>query len=301
MIRRGELAGVVLFAGNFSGRREARRLVARLQSIHRPAALRDPLLVMVDQEGGPVRRLAGAPLASAREMGRRGARFSRRQGVLAARNLARAGINVDLAPVLDVGRAGGAIRKEHRSFGATPATVSDAAVPFARALQAHGVTATAKHFPGLGAAAVNTDFGVERIELDKETLRQVDEAPFERFIAAGGRMVMVDSAVYPAYSELPAALTPAIATGELRGRLGFGGVSITDSLQSPATRAVGGAAKVGTRAAEAGDDLLLFLDFQAAARAGAALRAGLRAGTLDRQLFETSAQRVLDLRAAIGG
>jgi beta-N-acetylhexosaminidase len=301
MIRRGDLAGVVLFTDNFDDRGEARRLVRGLQSIRRPRGLRDPLLIMVDQEGGLVRRLPGAPFASAEEMGRRGPSLSARQGRLTARNLARTEINVDLAPVLDVRQAGGAIGEEGRSFGASAEKVSETAIPFARALQAGGVAATGKHFPGLRAAEVNTDVGVERIDLPKATLRGVDEAPFESFVAAGGRLVMVSNAVYSTFSERPAVFTRAIATGELRDRLGFDGVSISDDLQAAGARAFGGPGKVGRAAAAAGTDLLLFTDYQAASQAGAALRKALRARALPRADFEGSAQRVLDLRAGLGG
>lgn len=299
MIHRGQLAGVVLFADNFSGRAGARRLARRLQSIRRPPGLRDPLLIMVDQEGGLVKRLPGAPTASAAEMGQRGPSFSRRQGALTAGNLARAGVNVNLAPVLDVGRSGGAIRDERRSFGASAAKVSGAAVPFAGAAQARGVAATAKHFPGLGAVAGNTDVGVERVDLPLQTLRDVDEAPFGDYVAAGGKLVMLSTAIYPAFSERPAVFTRAIATGELRDRLGFNGVSISDDLQSSAAKSFGGSAQVGRAAAMAGTDLLLFRSYRAAAQAGAALRAGLRTGVLPRKEFVSSAQRVLDLRAGV--
>ena len=299
MIRHGGLAGVVLFSNNFSDRAEARRLVHALQSIRRPPGLRDPLLVMVDQEGGQVKRLPGAPQASAAEIGRRGPSYSREQGRLTARDLAGAGINVDLAPVLDVGRPGGAIGGEGRSFGATASKVSETAVPFAGALQAGGVAATGKHFPGLGAAEVNTDLGVERIGLPKETLRDVDEVPFRSFVAAGGKLVMMSSAIYPGFSERPAAFARTIATGELRGRLGFEGVSVTDDLQSTAVHAFGGSAKVGRAAALAGTDLLLFRSYRAAAQAGTGLRGALKARVLPRAEFERSVQRVLDLRAGL--
>ena len=205
-------------------------------------------------------------------MGERGAAFSREQGKLTARNLARAGINVDLAPVLDVGRPGGAISDEERSFGTSAAKVSETAVPFGSALQAGGVAATGKHFPGLGAADVNTDFGVVEIELSKAQLRAVDEAPFETFAAAGGKLVMMSNAIYPAFSDRPAVFTRGLATAELRDRLGFEGVSISDALQAAAAEAFGGPAKVGRAAARAGTDLLLFtaIPGRGAGRIGAA-------------------------------
>lgn len=296
-IGEGRVAGVVLFAENFPSRAAGRRLIAQLQAIRRPPKLRDPLLVMVDQEGGLVKRLGGAPTASAREMGAGGAAFSARQGRATAANLREVGINVDLAPVLDVGRPGGVIAETERSFGSTAAQVEATAIPFAKALQAGGVAATGKHFPGFGAATENTDFSVERIDLSKADLRAVDEKPYTAFTAAGGKLVMLSTAIYPAFSDRPAAFTRAIATGELRNRLGFEGVSITDALETPAVEDFGGTAKVATAGARAGADLLLFARLGPAQRAWEALVAKLRSGAFDRTEFEAAAQRVLDLRA----
>jgi beta-N-acetylhexosaminidase len=299
MIAKGRLAGVILFDDNLGSRRHTRRLIARLQRIERPPGLRDPLLVMIDQEGGLVKRLPGPPTASALRMGRRGPRFSRRQGSRTARNLKRAGVNVDLAPVLDVGRRRSAIRAERRSFGASPGRVIQTAVPFAVALERHGIVATGKHFPGIGAAPQNTDLAVQRIGLPRSRLRRIDERPYRELIARGGQMVMISSAIYTAFSHRPAAFSRRVATGELRGRLGFRGVSISDALETVSARAYGGPAKVGLAAARAGTDLLLYTRSRAALRAWAALRGGLRAGRVPRDRFERSARRVLALRARL--
>ena len=256
---------------------------------------------MVDQEGGEVKRVSGAPNASAEQMGARGAAFSREQGRLAARNLRDLGINVDLAPVLDVARPGGVIAATERGFGSTARRVTATAIPFARALQRGGVAATGKHFPGFGAATENTDNAVQRIHLSKAKLRAIDEAPYRAYIAAGGKLVMLSTAIYPALSPLPAAFSPQIATGELRQRLGFEGVSISDALETVAVAAYGGPAKAGLAAVRAGTDLLLYPDLSGARAAGRALVARLRAGELNRGSFEEAAQRVLDLRASLGG
>ncbi|HET8814368.1 MAG TPA: glycoside hydrolase family 3 N-terminal domain-containing protein [Solirubrobacterales bacterium] len=300
-VREGRVAGVVLFAENIPSRAAGRRLISRLQAIPRPPKLRDPLLIMVDQEGGLVKRVSGAPSASAEEMGARGAAFSARQGRRTAANLRDLGVNVDLAPVLDVGRPGGVIAETERSFGSTAPRVSAAAVPFGRALQAGGVVATGKHFPGFGAARENTDFSVEEIDLSRRELRAVDEKPFSGFVEAGGKMVMLSTAIYPAFSDDPAAFTRAIATGELRNRLGFEGVSITDALETPAVEDFGGTAKVAVAGARAGADLLLFARLGPAERAWRALVGKLRAKGLRRPEFEASVQRVLDLRADLPG
>jgi beta-N-acetylhexosaminidase len=230
MIRAGRLAGVILFSDNLRSRDHARGLIRRLQAIHRPRGLRDPMLMMVDQEGGLVKRLPGAPDASAQAMGRRGADYSRRQGARTARNLKGVGVNVDLAPVLDVGRPGSAIRAQHRSFGGRPRRVIRTGIRFATGMEARGVAATGKHFPGLGAAPESTDLAVQRIRLSRRELRRVDERPYRPFAASDGDMVMISLAIYTHFSQKPAAFTKRIAIGELRSRLGFDGVSITDAL-----------------------------------------------------------------------
>jgi beta-N-acetylhexosaminidase len=298
-IHRGEIAGVVLFAGAFPTREQGRRLIARLQAIARPRLLRDPLLIMVDQEGGLVKRVDGAPDASAAQIGERGATYSFEQGRLTARNLKTLGIDVDLAPVLDVARPGGTIAETGRGFGATAARVAATAVPFAEGLQDEDIAATAKHFPGLGSARENTDDAVQRIGLSKAKLRAVDEAPYRAYIAAGGELVMLSTAIYPALSPLPAAFARPIATAELRNRLGFEGVTVTDALETVAVRAFGGPAKAGVAAARAGSDLLLYTHLGAADDARRALVEKLRAGALGRSEFEESVQRVLDLRAKL--
>lgn len=298
-IREGRVAGIVLFAENLPSRAAGRRLIAELQAIPRPPKLDDPLLVMTDQEGGLVKRIGGAPTASAQEMGERGAAFSARQGRRTAANLRDLGINVDLAPVLDVGRPGGVIAATERSFGTTSARVSSTAVPFAEALQSGGVVATGKHFPGFGAARENTDFAVERVELSKRELRAVDEKPYAAFAAAGGEMVMLSTAIYPAFSGDPAAFTRSIVTGELRNRLGFDGVTVTDALETPAVEDFGGTARVAIAGARAGADLLLYQRVGTAARAWKALVKGLRSGILKRREFEFSVTRVLELRKAM--
>ncbi|HEX6687224.1 MAG TPA: glycoside hydrolase family 3 N-terminal domain-containing protein [Solirubrobacterales bacterium] len=300
MIRAGEVAGVVLFAENLPSRAAGQRLIRHLQAIPRPPGLRDPLLVMTDQEGGLVKRIGGAPSASARTMGARGAAYSRTQGRRTAANLRNLGVNVDLAPVLDVARSGGTIAATDRGFGATAAAVAATAVPFAEGLQEGGVAATAKHFPGLGSARLNTDDAVQRIGLSKRTLREVDEAPYRRFVAADGDLTMLSTAIYPAFSPQPAAFSGAIATAELRRRLGFEGVSITDALDTVAVHAFGDTDKVARAAAGAGADLLLYTDPTEAKQAHRALLQAMRKGRLSRASFEEAAGRVLKLRHRLG-
>jgi beta-N-acetylhexosaminidase len=298
MISAGQVSGVILFDGNVGGRQSVRDLTADLQAIPRPAGS-PPLLVTVDQEGGLVRRLPGPPKPSARSIGARGESFAKKLGRATGESLHSMGVNVDLAPVLDLGRPGRAIYDEGRTFARKAGAVSRIGVGFARGLGAGGVAATAKHFPGLGAARINTDNAVQRIRLPAGKLRRNDERPYTSFAQAGGAMVMLSTAIYPSLSARPAALSRAVATGELRDRAAFQGVSISDSLGTVSARTVGGPAKTARAAAVAGTDLVLYTDLGSAAKAQRALARGLGDGSLDRGEFEASVNRVMGLRAGL--
>lgn len=296
-IRSGRIGGIVLFSQNLGSRAQIRRLTRTLQRIPRPKGLGNaPLLIAVDQEGGLVKRLAGAPQLSAAEMGSRGAAVARRQGRKTGRNLANAGFNVDFAPVLDVARKDGVIDRTRRAFGRSPKRVGRTGVAFADGLRATGVAATAKHFPGLGAAGLNTDDAVQTIHLSKRRLRRVDLKPFRRFIASGGEMIMVGTAIYPPFGSRPAAFNRRLATTELRERLGFRGVTVTDALEATAARAVGGPAKTAVVAARAGIDLMLYGDWREALKGEVALARKLRAGKLKPSEFRDSVERIVVLR-----
>jgi beta-N-acetylhexosaminidase len=297
-IRRGRVGGVILFSDNVSSRGSVRRTTRRLRSIPQPDSIPGPLPVMVDQEGGLVKRLSGPPSLSAEQMGRAGAGTCRRQGAATGRSLDGMGVNVDLAPVLDVARRGSAMGREDRAFGSTRGAVARCGGAFAGALERPSVAVTAKHFPGIGAAPVNTDFEVQRIGISKRSLRRSDEVPFERFArgSAPRRLVMISSAIYPAFSSRPASFTRSIATKELRDRLGFDGVSVSDALDTASADRFGGTARVARQVAGAGTDMLLYTRPGDGARAARALVASIRRGKLARSGFAASAERILTLR-----
>jgi beta-N-acetylhexosaminidase len=297
-IRRGEAAGVILFARNIRSARQVRATIAGLQRIPRPKAVDAPLLVMVDQEGGPVRRLPGPPEQAAGRT--RSAAAARANGRAAGRTLRAAGVNVDLAPVVDVARPGAALEREGRTYSRDPARVRELAGAFAEGLGEERVAATYKHFPGFGAATVNTDDAPARIPTPLAELRRVDLRPYEDPPAAV-KLVMLSTAVYPTRDPRPAAFSRRWATDELRGRLGFDGVSITDDLQTPAVVRFGSTAQLAYYAASAGVDLPLFArDYETGARAAEGLVRAAKAGKLDRDELDASARRVLVLRASLG-
>ena len=299
-IRRGEAGAVILLGANVPSLAVARRITTRLQRIPRPSALDEPILVMVDQEGGLVRRLKGPPHDSAAEIGRRGPAAARTAGRAAGRLLVDAGANVDLAPVVDVARPGSALEADDRTFGRDPARVSGVAVAFATGLREAGVLAAAKHFPGIGAATVSTDVAPVRIDRPRATLTRVDLRPFRAVIAHDIPMVMLGTASYPALDPgRPAALSRRIATDLLRGDLGFDGVTVSDALDTPALAPVGSPGDVAVRAARAGCDLLIHTGYTRGAIASGAIRRELRAGRLPRAEAEAAVERILAMRARL--
>jgi beta-N-acetylhexosaminidase len=310
LIRAGKAGGVVFFAPNVSSPAQLRGVIAQLQRANAASPVHAPLLMLVDQEGGLVRRLPGAPTLSEKQIGAspNATAVAAAAGAGAGGNLRAAGVDVNLAPVLDVWRTpGNFIDRYQRSYSPNANVVARLGAAFITAQQRTGVAATAKHFPGLGAATVgqDTDVGPVTLPLSLTTLRAVDEAPYRAAIAAGVKLVMVSWATYPALDpRRPAGLSASIIGGELRVRLGFRGVTITDGLGAGALAPYGGFGQRGLLAAQAGADLLLCTVDIASQNTPAngvaaldALAAALGRGTLSRAAAQQAAARIIALRS----
>jgi len=305
----GEAAGVIFFNGNISSLDQIRVVIQELQQANKKSPVRAPLLMLTDQEGGLVRRLPGAPVLAERQIGRspNGMLLASQAGTGAGHNLRGVGMNVNLAPVLDVYRkAGDFLDQFQRSYSGNASRVSQLGSTFITAQQQAGVAATAKHFPGLGAAATaqNTDLRPVTLDLSLPSLRGVDEASYQAAIAAGVRLVMVSWAVYPAFdAHWPAGLSSTIVEKELRQRLRFRGVTVTDALEAGALHAFGTIPARAVLAAGAGTDLLLFSGENASERINgtSGLATALRGGKLGRAAFLTSVKQVIALRASLAG
>jgi beta-N-acetylhexosaminidase len=266
-----------------------RALVTRLQQAAK-AGGNPPLLTATDQEGGGVRRFhSGPPFESAAAMGRTdNAPRVRAIGRATADFLRPLGVDIDLAPVLDVPNSPSNFLGS-RAFSSAASTVARVGPAFAAGLQQGHVAATAKHFPGLGTAPANTDLARVVIRTSRsELLARL--APYRPAIRDGVRLVMVSNASYPALdrSGVPAVLSPAIVRGLLRGGLGFRGVVITDAIEAPGPARYPDAA---VRALKAGVDVLLFTDEGSSAAGFRQLVQAARRGTLGRTaLIETNAR-----------
>lgn len=306
-ISAGEAGGVIFFGENITSLSQIAAVVAQLNEAHAASPVRSPLLLMTDQEGGIVRRLPGEPAASEKQIGESAdpAAEAADAGAGAGANLAGVGMNLNLAPVLDVYRQAGNFDDEFgRSYSMDPNVCAECGAAFVTAQQKLGIAATAKHFPGLGAATVdqNTDLGPVTLDVPLADLRSIDERPFLAAIAAGVRLVMTSWAVYPALDpELPSGLSPTIVGRELRQRLKFRGVTITDALEAGAIASFGMPAQCGVLAAQAGMDVLLASarDVSEGQDTVAALAEALQNHTLNPGHFDIALRRVLALRDSL--
>jgi beta-N-acetylhexosaminidase len=221
-------------------------------------------MVMTDEEGGGVERLTNLvgtfPWAQTMGKNLKPAQIeaiARRVGTA----LSMAGVNTDLAPVLDVdGRAqypGAANPDGYRSFSGVASIAAADSTAFMRGLQESGVTSVVKHFPGLGYSTRNTDYG-PAATLSWAKLQTTGLVPFRRAIANGATAVMMSNAHIPGLTSLPAGLS-SVAVQYLRTTLGFQGLIVTDSLSAGAISALHFAEPAASvMALTAGDDLILF-------------------------------------------
>jgi beta-N-acetylhexosaminidase len=289
-LRARETAGVILF-GDTNGGDAAhwRRLTRSLQEAGHGRAL-----IMVDQEGGDIRTVAhvgpraGQPFQGSAASVRRSARAT-------GRGLRAAGVNVNLAPVADVPRPGSVMAT--RSFEGDERGIAARTRAAVGGLREANVAATAKHFPGLGGATVNTDDGPSTIRTPVDR----DLVPFRAAVGGAVPLVMLSHASYPALdSHRIASQSRAIATGLLRRRLGFGGVIVTDSLEAPAVLARSGVAPAAERSIRAGADLILMTGSASWNDVYPHLLAVARRERAFRERIRDAAARVLVLKKLVG-
>jgi beta-N-acetylhexosaminidase len=300
-VRRGQAGSVILFPATdpLSGQVDVRSVRASIERLQRLAirAGQPRLLVATDQEGGIVKRFPDGPPNRAPSELAAGGRpaAARSEGRATGRYLRSVGVNVDLAPVLDLAGPGSVIAS--RSFGPDPQSVARLGLAFAAGLHDEGVAATAKHFPGLGRSTLNTDTAPSAIDATREEL-SVDLQPFQAAAQSGIDLIMVGLASYPAYGVRgPAALSERVIDGLLRQRLGYGGVVITDDLDAGAVSASPGRAAVD--AAAAGADILLFaLDRDPPVLD--ALTHAIRTGEIRPAALRASCARLIALRESLG-
>jgi len=303
LVRRYHVGGVIYFGSNIGDAAQVAALSAGLQQAARSQPPHLPLLIGTDQEGGIVSRLAGVTTIFPGQMAAGATRdpaLVRAQDQATGTAMRVLGINLDYAPVADVNVDPANPVIGIRSFGAHPTLVSAMTAAAVDGFHQAGEATVAKHFPGHGDTDVDSHTGLPVIH---HTLRQwwrIDAPPFQAAIRAGVDEIMIGHIKVPALDDsgLPASLSPAIVTGLLRGRLGYQGVVVTDSLQMAGVLQGHTPAQVAVQAVQAGCDQLLMPGDPGVAY-HALLRA-IRHGQIGQARLDAAVARIVSLKLARG-
>ncbi|MEO7752729.1 MAG: glycoside hydrolase family 3 N-terminal domain-containing protein [Terracoccus sp.] len=294
------LASVCLYGANLAGAEQFSRLCSDLRRSG------PDLVIAIDEEGGDVTRLhylTGSPQPGNAILGRLDDHLTTRaSGVSVGRELAAYGINLDLAPVVDVNSADENPVIGTRSFGADPGLVARHSAAWVEGLQSVGIAGCAKHFPGHGDTVTDSHLALPRVDAPADVLEARELVPFRAAVAAGVACVMTSHIVVSAIDPDRAATFSPVLLGEvLRGRLEFEGVIVSDALDMAGASAETGVPEAAVRALSAGCDLLCLgsgTSEETHLAVVDALVVAVRSGRLDRSRVEDAARRVSALGAA---
>ncbi|MFC1435617.1 glycoside hydrolase family 3 N-terminal domain-containing protein [Streptacidiphilus sp. N1-3] len=309
VLRQGQVGSVILMGHTEAGSRAVRAGTDRVQALAPTVAgSRVGLLVGVDQEGGQIQVLGGpgfSAMPSAAEQGGWPTALLQGRAATWGRQLAQAGVQLDLAPVVDVVPAeetsvNEPIGRLARGFGSTPGTVARQSSAFVRGLRQSGVLSTLKHFPSLGHVQGNTDFAANVV--DNVTGPDGDFVlPYRSGIQAGAQFVMVALATYTRIDPRhPAVFSPTVVRGLLRGTIGFQGVVVSDDLGNAASVRSVPAGQRATGFLAAGGDLVLTVDPATVGAMTAAVLAEVNRDPAFRKGVDASVRRVLTAKLAAG-
>jgi beta-N-acetylhexosaminidase len=263
IIKKDNVGGVILYSYNIESPQQLKQLTKQLQSYSKT-----PLFIAVDQEGGEVTRLnpknGFKAVPSEQYLGTlNNLDTTRFYGVRIAKELSSVGINVDLAPVVDLNTNpdNPAIGAIHRSFSANPMIVTRNAKAEISEFQKFHIIATLKHFPGLGSAHGNPDYSF--VDVTK-TWQEKALDPYRNLISSGYEGMIMLTSLFNARLDTtyPAMFSKLTVNGILRDSLGFDGVVITDALNAKALSKFYDIEEIIKLCIQAGDDILLFAHFK---------------------------------------
>lgn len=299
-----QVGGVVLLGDNISTPEVVTDLVnSYQQTITSSGGL--PLFVAVDQEGGPISHLkegftafpTPALITATQDID-----LAQRLGRAIAEELLAVGVNMDLAPVADLETNPRNPIIKRRSFGSDPALVSPIIGAFVEGMQAQGVLAVAKHFPGHGDSSDDSHTALPIISLDRARLEAVELAPFRAAIEADVSAVMVAHIWYPALESqenLPASLSANIIDGLLRRDMGYDGLVMTDALDMDAIDTNYSYPDAVLSAIEAGVDLVIaaHISLDSQILAIQSVVEAVQSGRMSEERINQSVRRILDAKA----
>lgn len=288
------LGGVILFAENLDTLEQSQALVNQMQE-----AADMQLFIGIDEEGGMVSRLDKSQIPhvsvpNAAQLQGDTAQ-AKQAGVDIGTTLAKIGVNVDFAPVADVYTNPDNTVIGERAYGTDANTVADMAAAFMQGLEAQGVKATAKHFPGHGDTAADSHDGMAISDHDLTRLQEIEFVPFSRLVQEGIDFVMVGHITMPQVTDdgLPASLSPQ-AIALLREDIGFDGIVITDAMNMGAIVSYYPDGQAAVQAIQAGVDIVLMpSDLE---EAYLALLDAIGTGEISQTRLDESIRRILEVK-----
>ena len=290
--------GVILFSRNLQSPTQVASLTDTLQSLS-PSS---PLLMAIDQEGGRVSRLPqgftifppAATVSSCQSL-----KLAYDAAAVTAKELRAVGVNMNMAPVLDVNTNPTNPIIGNRAFGESPAQVGEYGVATMSGLQDQGVVACGKHFPGHGETTADSHLELPVVTLGKERIEDIEIPPFRQAIQSGLASIMTAHVHYPALDqEFPATLSYPILTDLLRNTLGFDGMVLTDDMEMQAILDHSSVGAASVRALQAGADILLICHQQdRQSEAIHAVEEAINSGQLSMERLDQSVHRVERLKA----
>ncbi len=303
-VRENKIGNVILFGHNILGREQLHRLCADIQTLVMEST-GYPAFIAIDQEGGPVSRLpeGTAVFPSAMAVAATGDPDNAYQaGLMTGTELKALGVNVNLAPVMDINTNPLNPVIGVRSFGDTPDVVGAYGSQMIRGLMDAGILCAAKHFPGHGDTAVDSHIGLPCVDKTIEELLTCELLPFQAAIAAGVPAVMISHILYPRLeaAHVPATMSRQIVTGLLKERLGFAGLVLSDCMMMGAIASHYGTPAGCLAAAQAGVDMIFVSHSVAlAGEAAALMQNAAEDGRLDMMEMEASVSKILACKQKI--
>ena len=303
LIQNYHIGGIILFSRNISDPQQVLELTESLQRSAKDAGHRHPLLIAIDHENGMVQRLGKAVTQFPGNMAL-GAIGSEQIAYAIAqatgRELKALGINMNLAPVVDVNNNPANPVIGIRSFGEDPLQVARLATATVKGYQAAGIISSLKHFPGHGDTAVDSHYALPTISSTLQRLEEVELVPFRSGIEAGAPSVMIAHIHFPSLMQdkvLPATVSSAVISELLRKQLGYDGVIISDCLEMKAIADTLGVERGAIMVLQASSDLVLISHHYTLQRAGIeAVRSAVQSGELSPEMIRQAVGRVLRLK-----
>jgi beta-N-acetylhexosaminidase len=304
LIQRYHVGNIILFSRNIHDTLQVLKLTQQLQKIAKEAGQRYPLLIAIDQEHGLVQRLADSATIFPGNMAL-GAIASEEiayEVAMATGNeLKGLGINVNLAPVVDVNNNPANPVIGVRSFGEDAALVARLGTAMVKGYRAAGIVSCLKHFPGHGDTTIDSHLALPVIPHTLQRLEALELIPFKSGIEAGAESVMIAHIAFPALMEqntLPATVSSSIVQGLLRKQLGFKGIILSDCMEMEAITETIGTERAVVMAVKAGIDLVLVSHkFERQRASIEAIQAAIQSHELTTQAVRQAAERVLKLKA----